>query len=72
MQNELVKAILTWRSDICDLDFTINNTGGGGPVATRIAEYTRKMKGTDAEERLNKAALKIDKIEVWRDGRRSS
>ena len=56
---ELTQAILTWRSDICDVNYLIKNTGGGGPVARRIAPHTLAMKGIDSEERLNKAAERV-------------
>lgn len=52
--NKLLINLLSWRSDIRDVNFLIRHTGGGGPVARRIAGHTLEMKGVDAEERLNR------------------
>ena len=59
LRDELVQALLTWRSDITDLNFLINHTKGGGRVARRIASHTNAMRGSDAEERLNQKVLDI-------------
>ncbi|MBI3974182.1 MAG: sulfatase-like hydrolase/transferase [Chloroflexi bacterium] len=53
LRDDLVCALLTWRADLLDLHGLQARTGGGGPVATRAAAYTRAMRGTDPERRLN-------------------
>jgi len=62
IKNELLRALLTWRSELTDVEYLNKNSYGGGPVATRMGSYTSTMKGTDAEEHLNKTAEKIDKL----------
>jgi hypothetical protein len=47
-------ALLSWRSDIMDVNFLVTKTTGGGPVARRIAPHSKAIRGTDAEERLNR------------------
>ena len=49
----LLAALLAWRGDIADVDQLSRATRGGGPVANRIARYTRAMRGCDPELRLN-------------------
>jgi hypothetical protein len=70
----MIHALLTWRSDIQDLAALIDGTkvkpekkvqrkdsrSGYLLVAPRISRYTRAMKGTDSEQRLNKRATAID------------
>lgn len=63
VRGEMVEALLCWRSDIADLHSLLAGSarqGGGGPVATRILDHTLAMRGTDAEQRLNVKAMKID------------
>jgi arylsulfatase A-like enzyme len=60
VRDELLKALLTWRADLCDIDYLRNNTGGGGPVAIRAARHTMSLRGTDAENRLNRTIEVID------------
>jgi arylsulfatase A-like enzyme len=61
IRNELVTALLTWRSDISDLQSVIGGTlGGGGHVSRAIAPYTKAMRGTDPEQRLNDWSERID------------
>jgi arylsulfatase A-like enzyme len=61
IRNELVTALLTWRSDISDLQSLIGGTqGGGGHVSRAIAPYTKAMRGTDSEQRLNEWSERID------------
>jgi hypothetical protein len=69
VKHELVHALLSWRGDIADLKLLIDGTTAGSKpnrrghviVAPRIAPHTRAMRGTDAEERLNEKAEKIDR-----------
>jgi arylsulfatase A-like enzyme len=64
VRGELVEALLGWRSDIADLHSLLAGSarhGGGGPVATRILDHTLAMRGTDAEQRLNEKAMKLDR-----------
>ena len=60
VREALLRALLAWRSDISDVDFLIENTGGGGPVARRVGQHTLLMTGRDAEERLNQAVGRVD------------
>ncbi|MFW6026704.1 MAG: sulfatase [Candidatus Woesearchaeota archaeon] len=60
IRNRLIKALLTWRSDICDLHYLIENSSMGGPVASRSNYLIRKMKGIDSEKRLNEMVDEID------------
>ncbi|WP_028550712.1 sulfatase family protein [Paenibacillus sp. UNC451MF] len=64
IRTELVEALLSWRSDIADLNHLIKGTGGGGPVAKRIRPHSLSMAGTDTEQRLNEKAQHIDLREV--------
>jgi arylsulfatase len=61
LRHDLVQALLTWRADILDLHWLQGHTGTGGPVATRLAGYTRTMRGDDPERRLNESVQAIDK-----------
>ena len=60
LKNELIKALLTWRADLENVNKLIKRTGGGGPVAQRVGRHTKKMKGCDFERRLNKKVEEID------------
>lgn len=60
VRQDLVQALLTWRADILDLHWLQEHTGTGGPVANRLADYTRSMRGTDPERRLNERAEAIE------------
>lgn len=68
VRNDLCHALLSWRGDIADLKTVIEGTKARHDpssndyiiVAPRIAPHTRFMRGTDAEERLNKKAEAID------------
>jgi arylsulfatase A-like enzyme len=51
---ELTVALLTWRADLCDVNYLKQKTRGGGPVAKRVSVYNKSIRGTDAEERLNR------------------
>ena len=54
------QALLTWRSDLTDVEWLQANTTGNAKVAGRAAAHTRALRGTDAEQRLNEAATRID------------
>ena len=56
----LKEALLCWRADIMDMAHVRGKTGGGGPVAQRLAKWVTELEGTDAEERLNQKAEAID------------
>jgi hypothetical protein len=60
VREAMVHALLTWRSDLTDVQWLQEHTTGGGPVAVRAAAYTRGFKGTDTEQRLNERAAAID------------
>ncbi len=61
IKNQLLNALLIWRSDIMDVETLFKNTkAGGGPVAKRLYSRTMSIRGTDPEERLNKAVEKLD------------
>jgi arylsulfatase A-like enzyme len=68
VRDELVRALLTWRADQMDVqDLVRRTTAGptsGGPVARRIARYTRSLRGVDAERRLNERATAVDAMHV--------
>ena len=57
VRNNLLEALFSWRSDICDVNYLIENTKKGGPVAQRVAKITKQMKGIDSERRLNKKII---------------
>lgn len=56
----LIEALLRWRADIVDTEFLKANTNGSAPVAARVTEFVKEMKGRDPEERLNERAEEID------------
>jgi arylsulfatase A-like enzyme len=74
IRNEMLHALLSWRSDIIDLRALIDGTrakpkamdrkkdsrSGYLLVAPRISLHTRDMNGTDSEQRLNERATRID------------
>ena len=60
VRDKMARALLHWRSDICDVEFLVANTGGGGPVAKRIASRTKAMRGQDSEQRLNELVKGMD------------
>lgn len=74
IRNEMLHALLSWRSDIIDLRALIDGTrakpkpmdrkkdsrSGYLLVAPRISLHTREMNGTDSERRLNERATRID------------
>ena len=68
VRDELLSALLAWRSDLMDLQATLAGVTartkpddlGYRKVAQRAALHTRAMRGTDAEKRLNQRATEID------------
>jgi arylsulfatase A-like enzyme len=60
VRRDLVEALLRWRSDIMDLQWLVEHTSSGGPVARRTARLTQAMGGNDSERRLNERAEEID------------
>ena len=61
VRSAMKEALLAWRSDLQDVAYLHRHApGGGGHVSKRVAEYVKSIRGTDAEERLNKKALAID------------
>lgn len=58
--NALKEALLSWRSDLTDIAYLYEHTRGGGPVAKRVGQWVPELRGTDAEERLNRRAEAID------------
>ncbi|UQZ82438.1 Arylsulfatase [Paenibacillus konkukensis] len=60
IKDELLEALLAWRSNLSDLQYLTESTGGGGPVARRIAPHTLQLSGEDNERRLSEAAELID------------
>jgi arylsulfatase A-like enzyme len=64
VKHALLQALLTWRADISDLQFTTEAQTGGGPVASRIKAYTMSMSGAAVELRLGEQAEKIDAMVV--------
>jgi arylsulfatase len=60
VQNDLFRALLQWNSELLDIERLKKNTSGGGRVAKLTAKYTQAMRGSDAEQRLNDRAVKID------------
>ncbi len=64
VRDALLIALLAWRADIMDLNFTIGTTKAmkGGEVSVRASRHTLAMRGSDSEERLNKAVAAIDSL----------
>lgn len=60
LRAELLAALLTWRSDLSDVQWLRDNTVGGGPIANIAARHTRAMQGIDAEQRLNDRVEYLD------------
>lgn len=60
LRGELVAALLNWRADLTDVKQLTEATGGGGPVARRIAPHTLAMRGIDSEIRLNDWVKELD------------
>ncbi len=60
VRHALVEALLRWRSDLLDVQWLVEHTSSGGPVARRTALLTGAMRGTDAERRLSERAEQID------------
>lgn len=52
VREHLLRALLTWRADSMDVSYLHSQSFGAGPVASRIKLRTSKMRGSDAEERL--------------------
>jgi arylsulfatase len=59
VRNAMTHALLTWRSDLTDVQWLQAHTSGGGPVAVRAAANTATFRGSDAEARLNERAEAI-------------
>ncbi|HLH74402.1 MAG TPA: sulfatase-like hydrolase/transferase [Chloroflexota bacterium] len=66
VRDALRHALLTWRADLLDVQdlqaSTTANEQRGGPVARRMSVYTRQMRGSDAEQRLNERVERIDSL----------
>ncbi|WP_165452671.1 sulfatase [Paenibacillus thalictri] len=60
IKNELLEALLSWRANLSDIEYLTEVTGGGGPVARRIAPHTLGMSGEDNERRLSEMAQRIE------------
>lgn len=60
LRDELIAALLNWRSDLTDVRHLVETTGGGGPVARRIAPHTLSMRGIDSEIRLNEWVSELE------------
>ena len=56
----MIEALLRWRGDIVDTEWLKGRTSGSAPVAARVTEYVKEMRGVESEERLNAAAVAID------------
>ena len=56
----MTEALLRWRADIVDTEWLKTRTSGSAPVAARVTEFVKEMKGRESEERLNEAAQVID------------
>lgn len=61
MRYEMMEAMLTWRANVTDVEYLIQATGGGGPVARRIALYSQQLCGEDNERKLSE---RMEEIEV--------
>ncbi|TVQ29109.1 MAG: DUF4976 domain-containing protein, partial [Spirochaetaceae bacterium] len=60
VRDELLLALLKWRSDIADTAYLRVHARGGGPVANRLVPRVRAMAGTDPDRRL---AARLDAME---------
>jgi arylsulfatase len=63
IRDQLLIALLAWRSDIADTAYLHKHTRGGGPVANRIVPYVHTMRGTDPDRRL------AERLHTLEDGR---
>lgn len=61
VRDVLLDALLKWRCDIADTNHLVANTRGGGPVANRIAPYTKSLRGNDPDLRL---AERLDRMSL--------
>jgi arylsulfatase A-like enzyme len=61
VKSNLLEALLSWRAELADIYYLMQATSGGGPVAQRVAMMTARMRGVDAERRLN---TKMEQIEL--------
>jgi arylsulfatase A-like enzyme len=65
LRDALVRALLSWRGALTDVEFLRRSaplSGAGGPVATRLAGYRRALRGTDAEQRLADDLDRLDAL----------
>ena len=60
VRDALLQALLSWRAELADVEWLHANTTGNAKVAGRAAAHTHALRGTDAEQRLNEAADRID------------
>ncbi|MBS11345.1 MAG: hypothetical protein CME19_07070 [Gemmatimonadetes bacterium] len=60
VRHAMTEALLRWRADIVDTEWLKTRTSGSAPVAARVTEFVKEMKGRESEERLNEAAQVID------------
>lgn len=60
VRDEILQALLTWRSDLCDVHYLYANTRGGGPVAERVRADVGSLTGVDNEHHLGVVMAEID------------
>jgi len=64
VRDALLHALLTWRSELTDVQWLQEHTSGRTKVAGRAAAHIKTLRGTDAEQRLNEAAEEIDAMSI--------
>jgi arylsulfatase len=66
----LLKALLRWRAQQDALGFMQHNLHGQGPTALHVIEHTMKLRGLDAELRLQQDALQFEHLRASSSGHR--
>jgi hypothetical protein len=64
VRDALLHALLTWRSELMDIESLQARTTTGGAVGRRVVQWVKEIRGTDAEQRLNERAAAIDRATV--------
>jgi arylsulfatase A-like enzyme len=60
IRDRLLIALLAWHADSIDVQWLIEHSGGGGPIATIVNRHTRALRGIAADERLNERIFDLD------------
>lgn len=60
VRGELLAALLGWYGDTIDLQWLVEHSGGGGPIAANVNRHTQALRGTEADERLNRRIMDLN------------